>query len=245
MAHYPFPWGLFFSLVAAFPHPKRSLLEDARTMHRRIVPEPRVQGEEHLPLEGPCLIVANHYQRRGVWIGWPGAVISSIVADRRGQDPPVCWLVTGGIRLLQHKNRGPRVPGSGAMLRSVARTYGMTALSLNDQVQRASNLRSWLTGIDRGCVLGMFPEGVSGKTSRLSEPSAGFDRVCALVCRKGCPILPTGIYEEGDALHISFGELLPPPRCADARLVMRSIAQQLPSRLRGTYREDPKQQTVT
>jgi hypothetical protein len=243
MSRYPFPWGLFTTLAAGLPNSKRSLVEDSKRMRGLIEPKPIVSGADNIPASGPCLIAANHYQRRGLWIAWPGAVITAVVAERRNEDPSIFWLVTGGIRLMQFRDRGPQLPGSGWIMSSVASTYGMTALPLSDLRRRVGLLLSWFDEIDKGHVLGVFPEGTRGTAVGLSEPDPRFGAMCRLASHKACPILPTGIFEDYDTLHVSFGSLLP-AECGDSELVMRSIAQQLPTRLRGRF-VDPTGMTGT
>jgi hypothetical protein len=235
MPRYPFPWKLGTVLARDLPRGSRSLTDDSRTMIDALSPPPLVYEVEHMPTNGPCLIVANHYERRGLWIAWPGAVISLEVGRRRLADPGVHWLVTGGIRLMQPWNRGPEIPGSRALFRAVARIYGMTALPLDGAGERAAALRSWLACIRSDSVVGLFPEGLRGSSAGLVAPDPEFGRLCAVVRALHCPVLPVGIYENQDRLHIRFGEPFNLPCKSPEQYVMASIAQLLPLHLRGPY----------
>lgn len=234
MARHPFPWDRFLALAADLPSGRHSLAGDAYAMVERIEPAPVVMGAERIPAVGGCVVAANHYQRRGLWIAWPGAVITASVGARRGQDPPVHWLVTGGLRLAQWKNAGPEVPLSGALMQRVALTYGMVALPLSKTRRRAAALRRWLGLARSGKVLGIFPEGLGGRSDGLRPPTAGFDALCRLLA--DVPWVPAGIYEVDDQLCVQFG---PPLRLTgedgQGERVMAAIAALLPAERRGVY----------
>ncbi|HLJ69498.1 MAG TPA: hypothetical protein VKX16_19255 [Chloroflexota bacterium] len=237
-ARYPFPWDLFGALALALPFGYRSLAHDAVAMTERIRPAARVQGLDCVPENGPVVVMANHYQRRGLWIAWPAAVITSVFALRRGQEPPVHWLVTGGLRLNQTAGKGPEVPGSGRIFRAVARAYGFTALPLSGNRARARALREWLRHADRGKAIGMFPEGLGGSSAGLVQPETGFAGLYRLLATRRIPVLPTGICEINGVLHVTFGQALRATSSPDDRsgeTVMRAIAALLPEERRGAY----------
>jgi 1-acyl-sn-glycerol-3-phosphate acyltransferase len=200
-----------------------------------------VRGVEHIPKDGRLVIVANHYQRRGLWIAWPGAVVTSAVADRRGDDPPLHWVVTGGLRLCQWKRRGPEIPFTDMIFQRVARTYQMAALPLTGKRKRARALKQWARWATRGEAVGLFPEGLSGGTDTLRPPEAGFEKLCRMLALIGCVFLPCGIYEEDAVLTVRFGEPVDPRsvlHADDGRrgdIVMEAIATLLPLPLRGPY----------
>jgi hypothetical protein len=204
-----------------------------------MAPPPLVEGVQSIGARGALVIAANHYQRRGLWIGWPGAVITQAVAEARPGPWPVHWLVTGGLRFGQTWGRGAEIPGAARILRRVARTYRMGALPLGGVVSRASALREWLGWAEKGEVLGMFPEGLAGNSKGIRTPEAGFDSLCRILSRRNVPLLPTAIFECQDRLHVSFAPTTIGPeelaRIDAAERVMRSIAELLPEGLRGVY----------
>lgn len=233
MSRYPFAWDLFFRLVLQVPTGRRSLAADCALLASRIEPPPIVEGLCHIPTVGPVVVAANHYQRRGLWIAWPGMVITLALAERRKIDPPVHWLVSGGLQAFQWKAKGPEVPLTRALFRSVARIYGMTALPVKGSGDRAAAIRQWLRWTEKGHALGIFPEGLAGRDRRLGRPEPGFAGLCRLFAAKPVPVLPCGIYERDDVLHIRFGPCLPSGETEDR--VMSSIAALLPVQLRGDY----------
>lgn len=225
----PFPWDLFFRLSRDMVRGRHCLAADAAEMTRRLRPAPLVRDVANIPLTGPLILAANHYQRRGLWIAWPGAVITDAVARRRDSPVGVHWLVTGGLRWMQWAGRGSEVPGTRRLFAAVGRTTGMTVLPLSGSAARGLALRSWLQAARGGEVVGIFPEGLSGRSEALRRPEAGFGRVMRLA--RDIPVLPVGIWAE-DALCVRFGV---PFVARGGDDVMYAIAELLPASQRGPY----------
>src|SRR5579859_7424264 len=115
---------------------RRSTLADARRMVASVPRE--IHGLEHVPAGGGFTIVANHYQRWDLWIGWEGALLMEAIGR------PIHWLVLpklGGV------------PMSRALFRHVADTYGFIP------AEGATAVRSALRLLEAGEVVGLFPEG--------------------------------------------------------------------------------------
>ena len=49
---------------------RRDMARDCQRLLAGLPVQPRAEGQEHLPMEGSCIIVANHYERPGLWVGW-------------------------------------------------------------------------------------------------------------------------------------------------------------------------------
>lgn len=231
MARYPFPWHLVIPVGIALWGGERSFARDCADLVGRIEPPPLTTGLEHIPVDGPVMVVANHFQRPGLWIGWAGAVLTAAIGSRRGTDPAVHWLATGSIQLLQRSRRGPEIPLTRGLLRRVARLYSMSALPLGDRAERAAVLRAWLRWLLRGEVIGIFPEGLAGKSDHLRRPEPGFEMLLRVAKRAGAAVVPAGIHESDGRMVVAFG----PPVSGGAELVMREIARLLPASMHGPY----------
>ncbi len=242
MTSYPFPWGRFLGLAMNLSTGHRSLLADCASMVARITPSPLLHGEQNIPDSGPVVLMANHYQRAGLWIAWPGAVITEAVARRRAADPPVHWLVTGGLHFSQSRGRGPQVPLARPLLEAVARCYHMEALPPRGSLGRAAAIHRWLGWATEGDALGMFPEGIRGRAGRLRQPEPGFDHLTRFLAKRAIPVLPVGICELAGAIHVAFGDPILGsayvPDRSPAEVVMRAIALLLPEAMRGPYSTD-------
>jgi hypothetical protein len=94
-------------------------------------------------------------------------------------------------------------------------------------------------------VIGMAPEGQDAPGGVLMRPPAGAGRFIHHLARLGYPIYPAGVYEDSDALCLSFGppeyvELSPSLSSRQieervSRTVMQALARQLPESLRGEF----------
>ena len=73
---------------------RRSFAGDSRWTLRDVRPRPRAEGEEHIPRQGPFVLVANHYERPGLNTHFGGMHVSQVVARRRPQAPQVHWIIT-------------------------------------------------------------------------------------------------------------------------------------------------------
>ncbi len=227
-ASYPVPWDLVFGLTPYIRSRTRRDIDDfTAAIVRRMQPPPGVQGAAHIPSDPQFLLVANHYQRKGLWILFPAAAITQAVRRAAGLgNPPVRWIVTANWPPL---SIGPwRIASPGDILLprvadalhcfpvSFARSnQGFTAVSIRRLIKTAPNLHR---------PIGLFPEGVAGTAGRLTDPLPGVGK---LIRRLQRPMLPVAIFET-DRLVIRFGGLIGLEEIGaaqdPARLAMERIA---------------------
>ena len=201
--HPHLPWrrfpGLARDLVLRQP---RSFLADCLAMLEQI--EVSWQGEDNLPDTGPVCLVANHYQRRDLWIGWTGALVSVAVAERRrGQVPR--WLVLGDLPIQVGPLRFS-LPGAAWAFARVADVWGLIPTTgFANPIDRAQSLRRVIRLLRGGEVVGLFPEGASGTAGRLGPLPAGSGRFLLRLERQGVSIVPAGVRECNRRLIVRFG----------------------------------------
>lgn len=217
------PRRLLFELtLSMLRREERSVVADAARMVAAL-PVGTIRGQEHVPV-GAFTVVANHYQRRDLWIGWAGSLLMRAAAR------PIHWMVLRELLL-----RGRPVPGSRLAFDAVARTYGFIPVpaDLADRAGQAAGIRRAVHLLRQGQVAGFFPEGEHGHTAGLSPALPGTPELACLLSR-WAPLLPAAVWEEGGRLLAAFG---PPFHLAepDARALMRPLARLLPVRLRGIY----------
>jgi hypothetical protein len=108
----------------------------------------------------------------------------------------------------------------------------MTALPLTGPKRRAASISSWLRQLESGEVLGLFPEGLVGRSDALRRPDPGFERLSRILASRNVAVLPVAVFEEGGCLHVRFGPSFPASSSIET---MQAIARLLPPSLRGPY----------
>ena len=219
---YPTPWH---QIAALGPHIARrtrySVDLFSAGIASRISPPPQIEGLENLPDDPRFVLVANHYQRKGLWILHTGAVLTQLIRTRYGPgDPPVRWIVTANfppLRLL-----GLRVPSPGDwLLPRVAHALDAYPVAFHGHDHRftaRTMLRLFREAPRLNRPIGLFPEGAAGMAGHLTTALPGVDRLIAMLAKAGFALQPVGI-SETDRFVIRIGPTVPPREARHAAVM--------------------------
>jgi hypothetical protein len=218
------------SLSICLGWPRRDLGRDAAWLLTTHQPRPSLAGVENF-LPGAFTLIANHYQRPGLWIGWAGAMLAEALHVRRGAAPPIRIVVTD-TQYMPWRGRRLRVPASRWFLRRVAALWGMIPMPADpaDVNGRSATIRRVLRHLRHGDPILLFPEGEQGRAGPLREALPGTGSLLALAARIA-PVIPVAFWEEGDQLRGQVGLPITLPGVADApnrAALMSAIARLLP-----------------
>jgi hypothetical protein len=228
---YPVPWREIIGLGPNIVHRTQTSVDDfSAGICASIKPEPLITGWDRLPGSARFVLVANHYQRPGLWILHPAAVLTQLVRKHYGPgDPPVRWIVTANWPPIRMGPFSFRSPGD-VLLPRVANALNCYPVSFagSNQAFTARSLRRILREAPRSDrPLGLFPEGVGGSAGMLTTPLPGVDRLLAHLAKAGVPVQPIGISEQGRFV-IRIGQTITAAELADAddpaRLAMNRVA---------------------
>ena len=174
-------------------------------------------GCEHIPQEGPCLLLSNHYYRPGFDAWWSTLAISSAVPFE------LRWVMTAELTYPGSRLAPVLRPLSRFFLRQVEKTYSFFAMPampsdstdpagvMDDprQVrQRSATVRRVVEYARApGCpVLALAPEGRDIGENTLGWLPPGGGRFIQQLARLGLRLFPVGVYEQDGALTVRFGQ---------------------------------------
>jgi hypothetical protein len=228
---YPVPWDLVFGLTPYIARNEQRDIDDfTRNIVQRMDPAPDIQGLDRLPADPRFVLVANHYQRKGLWILHTAAALTQAVVARYGPHPaPVRWMVTANWPPWRI---GPiRIPSPGdILLPKVAhalRCYPVSFAGSNPAYTARSLRRVLKEARSADRPLGIFPEGVAGAAGRLTDPLPGVDRLLLQLARLGLPVVPSAVSERDGRLVLAFGAAIEAGELKDshdaARLSLRRV----------------------
>ena len=127
---YPVPWKTVFSIGPnIINNTEASVDAFSAGVCAGISPVATIIGLENLPSCGRFVLVANHYQRKGLWILHPASVITQAIRKHYGPgDPPVRWIVTANWPPLRFGPMQISSPGD-VLLPRVARALACYPVS--------------------------------------------------------------------------------------------------------------------
>jgi 1-acyl-sn-glycerol-3-phosphate acyltransferase len=178
---------------------------------RGITPAPVIEGTENLPAN-PCFVLAaNHYQRKGLWILFPAAILTQVIRQHYGPtDPPVRWMVTANWPRIRVGPFSFPSPGD-ILLPRVADALACYPVSFagSNQAYTARSIRRILREAPRANrPLGIFPEGVGGSAGVFTKPIPGVERLLAHLAKAAMPVLPVCISEAESRLIFRIGAVI-------------------------------------
>jgi len=133
---------------------------------------PWIEGKEHVPASGPAILVANHISAGDTYL------LPALVPRR----------VTFPAKVEAFEGRGLR----GRALKWFLESVGMLPMDRSGGRASATSMTGVLGVLERGEVLGIFPEGTRSPDGRLHKGKTG---VARLVLQARVPVIPVGMVD--------------------------------------------------
>ncbi|MEW6567925.1 MAG: hypothetical protein AB1449_07130 [Chloroflexota bacterium] len=225
---------------------RRSFLHDSQAFVRRLRPPPEQHGTPWRGSRTGYVVVANHYHSPTFRSWWIALTLTAILGEE------VHWVMSDAWTYPDRLRSRLVSPATRRVFRRLAHMYGFTSMppmpprpwEVKARARSVLEVLAYIRQSPRP-VLGLVPEGSDTADGAVMRPPLGVGRFLSLLVRAGLPLLPAGVYEADDRLHIRWGtpiHALPAVsgtaaerdrRTADS--VMQAIAACLPSSLRGPY----------
>lgn len=217
--HPHLPWQRVPSLgMDVFLGRERDFSADARAMRHAIGRKRLVlSGVSHVPKHGPVVLVANHLQGPGLWIGWAAGVITDAVVRWRGNGT-VHWTVSTGYDRDTVGGAKKLMPLTNWAFPRVAHAWGMVVV---EPGKAGTALRKLVPVLDSGGVAGIFPEGAVQGLSGLHPVPEGTLRAIDFLGRRA-PIVPVAASVIDGRMHVGFG-----PATSSAAEAWRFVASRV------------------
>jgi 1-acyl-sn-glycerol-3-phosphate acyltransferase len=199
--HPHLPWRLVPSLcLDVFLRRERNFPADCRAMRRALGQRVATRGVGNIPVSGPVVIVANHLQGPGLWIGWAAGVITDAVVRAR-HGGTVRWTISTRYDRETVDGAKKLVPLTHWGFDRVAHAWGMVAV---DDRHPGAALRQIIPILEGGGVAGIFPEGAVQGDLGLHPVPAGTLRSIDFLARRAI-LLPVAASVSGGRLTVRFG----------------------------------------
>jgi 1-acyl-sn-glycerol-3-phosphate acyltransferase len=212
-------WGpgtLAMAVGAVLRGRPRSLAADSARILLAFQPPPVIEGRENIPSRQAFVLVGNHFQAPGLWVGMVCLAITRAVAEARapgGQE--LHWLGLSDWRWLQFRGRWLPNPLTAVVFPRALRVWGCvpTPSDPADVAGRARALRQILKYLGRRGPhaagepqpVAIFPEGTG--TIALEEARPGSGAFVQRLSAHGFPVLPVGQWQRDDGrIVIRFGQ---------------------------------------
>ena len=150
----------------------------------RVIFRPQVEGLEHVPADGAAILASNH-------LSFSDSIFLPLVVDRR-----VTFLA-----------KADYFTGTGVKGRLTAfffRAVGQLPIDRSGGKASEAALRSGLRVLERGELLGLYPEGTRSPDSRLYRGRTG---VARMALTAGVPVIPVAMIDTDKAQPT--GQLVP------------------------------------
>lgn len=227
-------------LVAALLSLNRSPARDGSAVWDAIEPPVQLTGEEHLPPTGPYIVIANHLNGPGIWVGLAAALVAHVIGAQSNSN------IRGvGIAAYRDFRLWGRIPVSDRLTEILfERFYRIYDIIRMPHAGEGPGARSGATrrilgALAKGEVVILFPEGGNVRNFVMRNVQPGVGGLLRIAFKGNIPVIPVAIAPMQDSFQISIGaplSIMHDQRREDIELLTgRAIAAMLPGALRGPY----------
>jgi hypothetical protein len=228
-------------LAAAMTGRQRRPLTDGDAIWRAIAPPVVLSGEEWLPASGPYVVVANHLNGPGVWVGLAAGLIASVV----GKATPNAAIRGVGVAAYRDFKLWSRIRVPDGLTEILfQRFYAVYDIIRMPHASegagaRSAAVRAILAALRHGHVVILFPEGGNVSNFRMRPIQPGVGDLLRLAARTGAPIVPIAVAPLATTFELRVGKPLAVQQDANRddieEATGRAIANMMPADLRGPY----------